>query len=116
MALEVLGLVGFALSQRNAALLQEELAIYFACESLGHDPKNPCDRSQFERLNFPTTAILALSIVLFAPVVNFVFVVNVRLLKEKFNDLRRFVQTRYTSVGVNSSKNTMSNSESTQRS
>ena len=93
--LEVLGFLSFSLLQRNGDL-QEELQIYFMCESQGHNPDNPCDRSRFEQLNFSIIYILSISIVLLTPVVNFVFVVNVKLLKEKLTTFRSVVQAQFT--------------------
>ena len=97
LVLEVLGFLIFSLTQKSVDLLQEELQSYFVCESRGHNPDNPCDRSQFERLGYPTIAILSISIVLLAPVANFVFVVNIQLLKEKLTAFKTIVQTQFTS-------------------
>ena len=85
----------FSLSQRSLHLLRKELQIYFMCESQGHNPDNPCDRSQFERFTYPTVFILSLSFVLLAPVVNFLFLVNFQLL---LTIIKSIVQAQFTSV------------------
>ena len=97
-ALEVLGFLTFSLSQRSIVLLRKELQIYFMCESRGHNPDNPCDRSQFEQYTYPAVFILSLSFVLLAPVVNFLFLVNIKLLKEKLTTFKNIVQAQFTSV------------------
>ena len=66
------------------------------CESQGHNPDNPCDRSRFVQLNYPIISILSISIILLTPVVNFVFIVNVKLLKEKLTAFRSIVQAQFT--------------------
>ena len=82
-ALVVFGLLSFSLSQKNRYLLWKELQIYFMCESQGHNPNDPCDRSQFERLSHPAVYTLSFSILLLAPVIHSVFVINIQLLKKK---------------------------------
>ena len=99
--LEILGFLTFSLTQKNLNRLQEELQSYFVCESQGHDPDNPCDRSQFERLRYPTITILSLIFVLLAPVVNFVFAIKIQLLKEKFTAFRSFIEAQFTNFFSN---------------
>ena len=94
--LEILGFLTFTLTQKNSNRLREELQIYFMCESQGHNPDNPCDRSQFERLRNPAITILSLTFILLAPVVNFVFAIKIQLLKEKLTAFRNIIQTQYT--------------------
>ena len=53
------------------------------CESQGHNPNDPCDRSRFERLSYPAVYTLSFSILLLAPVIHSVFVINIQLLKKK---------------------------------
>ena len=91
----VLGFLAFTLTKRSEVLLQEKLQRYFMCESQGHNPDNPCDRSQFEQLNYSTAITLSLSILLLAPVVNFVFIFNIRLLKEKLTTFRNIIQAQF---------------------
>ena len=109
LALNVLGFLIFSLFQRSAVLLQRELQRYFVCESQGYKPDSPCDRSRFERLGsnrsyygygYPTISIIATNIVLLAPVVNFVFVVNIQLLKEKFTAFRTKITSFFTKSSI----------------
>ncbi len=87
--LQVVGFVTFSLSEQASDSLQTELFSYFLCEQSGHDPDDPCSRSGFEDLVNPGVTILSIFMAMFAPFVNFVFVVDYRELKQKLMSLRK---------------------------
>ena len=75
-------LLGLALSVRYREQFLSEILCYFQCESKGVDPDNPCDISSYmNRISLTTRTISYILLGLF-PLVNFLFVVNVRLLKQ----------------------------------
>ena len=75
-------LLGLALNVRYREYFLSEILCYFRCESKGVDPDNPCDASGFmNRVTLTMTSIAYVLLGLF-PLVNFLFVVNVRLLKQ----------------------------------
>ena len=95
--LVVIGLLSFSLAHKCGGPLQKELQRYFICESQGHNPDNPCDRSQFEQLNYSAVFILSISMILLAPVIDFVFIVKVQLLKKKLTAFKNIIQAQFTS-------------------
>ncbi len=83
--LEVSGFVVFSLSQRNASKLFQEIEQYFICEANGHDPSNSCDRTAFERFQYPTILIISYALLLLIPLVNMVYVVDFQFLRSKMS-------------------------------
>ena len=43
---------------KNHSALVEEIQKYFLCEQQGHNPKNLCKRSEFERLTYSEVTLL----------------------------------------------------------
>ena len=84
--LTVFVLTSFTLSVRNIEPFSKELRGHFACEQLGQDPENPmlCDRQRFRRLAYPEVTAVAFVLLGLFPVVNLVYVLNVKELKEKW--------------------------------
>ena len=81
--LTVIALTSFTLATRNTGVIVNSAKRYFLCEQNGHDPSEPCSRSELERLMNPTGITLSfiLAMALF-PVVNLVYIVNIQELKE----------------------------------
>ena len=71
---------------RNAELFEARLENYFFCELSGHDPNNPCDRKSFSEISYPDLTVLAFALLGIFPVVNMVYAVNIKELKEKFRN------------------------------
>ena len=95
--LYVISQLNFTLGIQIADTLQTKVFSYFLCEQNGCDPSAPCDRSGFENL-FNQGILLLSSILSFlAPAVNFVFVVDYKELKQKFNLRSSKKTTRLTS-------------------
>ena len=84
--LTVFVLTSFTLSVRNIEPFATELRGHFACEQLGQDPENPmlCDRQRFRRLAYPEVTAVGFVLLGLFPVVNLVYVLNVKELKEKW--------------------------------
>ena len=80
--LTVVALTAFTLIVQDAEKLISARLLYFQCESKGIDPDNPCDPNIHIKLDH--VALTSLSYILLGlfPVVNFVFVISVRDLKE----------------------------------
>ena len=101
-------LMGFTLATRRVTEFRVAVAVYFQCETPGHDPANPCDRSKFEGLLNPALSLLAYVMLLLFPVMNFTFVINFRWLKGRFCHYvlkRKDVGESSTSGGTNFSTN-----------
>ena len=80
--LTVFALTAFTMFTRNAPRLVSSIQRYFICERRGHDPNNPCSRSGIADGNNHFMDTLSFLLVAFFPVVNLVYAVNVRELKE----------------------------------
>ncbi len=102
-AFEVLALVAFSLSQRNASQLTQEIGVYFTCEVNGHDPSSPCDRTAFERLLYPTIGIFSNILLLLIPLVNMVYVVDFQFLRRKMSSKKGNVIERQRSENISAS-------------
>ena len=85
--LQVIAFVTFSVTQQVSDTLQTELFSYFICEQNGNDPSNPCSRSGFEGLINPVIILLSYVLAMFAPAVNFVFVVDYKETKQKLKSL-----------------------------
>ena len=83
MVLSVVALTTFTLATKNTLIIVNSAQQYFFCELSGHDPSNPCNRSEFEKLTNPSVTTLSyiLMMALF-PVVNLVYIVNIEELKQ----------------------------------
>ena len=81
--LVIFTLISFTIATRNADQFSEELEKYFVCELIG--PSTPCPRQGFERLTQPEMTSIAYILLGLFPLANLVFVVNVREVKEKFD-------------------------------
>ena len=99
-ALVVVGLLTFSLYQKSGDPLQKELQRYFICESRGHNPDNPCDRSQFEQLNYPVVYTLFISMTLLTPVMLSVFIINIQLLKKKLTAFKKQFTSFFSKISV----------------
>ena len=80
-------LLGATLRVRDREHTTNEIQCYFQCESRGVDPSNPCDTSGY--FNLVTLIMSSISFILLGlfPLVNFIFVVNIRELKERCIEL-----------------------------
>ena len=79
----VFSLTSFTLATRNSGPFVMQLQAYFACEGRGHDPDNPCDRNNFRQLAYPGVATTSFILLDLFPVVNLLYVLNIRELKDK---------------------------------
>ena len=87
--LQVVAFIHFSLTRQASEVIQGEFFRYFLCEQNGDDPDNRCSRSGFENLINPVVAILSFTLSLLATVVNFVFVISYRDLKQKLKSTFR---------------------------
>ena len=82
--LNVFALMAFTLSTRNVNQYRKALKRNFLCERFGHDPSNPCDRSEVDSLKYPEINIFAYLLLVLIPCVNLIFVINYRKMKHWF--------------------------------
>lgn len=75
-------LMAFTLGARNLTQFRTAVVTNFVCESQGYNPEAPCDRSQLESLKYPGINVLAYSLLLLFPVINFTYVIKFRVLKK----------------------------------
>ena len=62
----------------------EALINYFICEGRGNDPNNPCDRNTFRQYSNPELTTISFVLINIFPVINLVYAVNIKEMKEKF--------------------------------
>ena len=80
--LAVVALTAFTLTTRDGDGFYSAVLRYFECESKGVDPNNPCDQSSYtKQLHVALTSLSYILLGLF-PMVNFIFVISVRELKQ----------------------------------
>ena len=79
--LAVVALTTFTISTRNGDLTARRIFEYFTCEQNGHDPDEPCSRSNFEELTNPAWTTLSYMLLGMFPIVNLIYAVNVEELK-----------------------------------
>ena len=81
----VIALISFTLSTKNSEQFVSRLLDHFDCEMHGQDPENPmaCDRNDFRQFSSPELAALVAALFSLFPVVNLVYVVNIKELKQK---------------------------------
>ena len=84
--LAVIALLAFSLTVRDSDTFTTEVLRYFECERKGIDPANPCDPSGY--IMVLDVALTSMSYILLGlfPTVNFIFVINVRELKQYLED------------------------------
>lgn len=83
MVLSVVALTTYTLSTANAPNSASQLLAYFICEQDGYQESDPCNRESFRQLAHPELiTIVYVSLGIF-PVVNLIYVVNIRELREK---------------------------------
>ncbi len=89
--LGVIALSAFTNMITDGEAIREEFDKYFLCESGGIDPDDPeqCDRSGFEQYQIPGLTATASVLIGMFPVVNVVFAVNVKDLKQFFRRFRK---------------------------
>ena len=58
----------------NLENISTEFLNYITCESNGHDPEDPCDKSRLEKLQQPVLEALTHNFLYLIPVLNLVFV------------------------------------------
>ena len=80
--LAVFAVLGFSLATRDVQRFTTEVTRYFECERKGMDPDNICDASGYQ--NLPNITIASLSYILIGmyPLFNFIYVIDVRVLKQ----------------------------------
>ena len=79
----MIALTAFTLAAKNDNLFLKEIARYFTCELPGNDPQNSCDRSRYQALLYPEMNCISYVLLGMFPVVNLVFAVNIKELKER---------------------------------
>ena len=80
--LAVIALSAFTLTVRDEESFSLAVLRYFECERKGVDPNNPCDPSIYtKRLHIALTSLSYILLGLF-PMVDFIFVINIRELKQ----------------------------------
>lgn len=77
--LAIITLVTQSLVLRNREAFSDELLKYFSCEL---EQDSPCSRQEFERLTYPVLIALSYAFLTLFPLINFLFVVNIRETKE----------------------------------
>ena len=77
-------LMAFTLATRNVKQFRAAITWHFLCESRGHDPANPCDRTQLEGLKYPGVSLVAYIMLVLFPTINFTYIINFRKLKRWF--------------------------------
>ena len=86
----MVALTSFTISTRNSEIISEELLNYFVCEGRGNDPNNPCDRNTFSQYLIPELTTISLVLIEIFPVINLVYVLSIKELKEKFKSCAKF--------------------------
>jgi len=79
-------LTEFTLSTRNSDNLISGIQIYFLCEQGGIDPDNPCSRDYLVNL-YPSISTLSYVLLALFPVVNLIYAINLKELKDFINML-----------------------------
>ena len=80
--LTVVALTAFTLTTRDGDEFTSAVFRYFECESKGVDPNNPCDPSGYIKLLHVALSSLSYILLGLFPMVNFIFVISVRELKQ----------------------------------
>ena len=80
----MVALTSFTIETRNSEPFMEALINYFICEGRGNDPNNPCDRNTFRQYSNPELTTISFVLINIFPVINLVYAVNIKEMKEKF--------------------------------
>ena len=79
----VVALTSYTVTTKNTPIMVKSAKKHFFCEQSGHDPNEPCSRSEFEKLTNASGITLSYTLLMAVfPAVNLVYVVNIRELKE----------------------------------
>lgn len=88
--LGTIGLAGFTIRARSRVSHFELALNYFNCEAAGHDERNPCNKTDLNQITANQILMSLASILFFVfPVVNLMYVINVKELKDRFNKLSK---------------------------
>ena len=77
-----IALVIFTLNVRFVNVVVRSIQEYFLCEQRGHDPENPCSRFEIIRYGFPWISAVSYTIIAAYPIVNLIYAVNIKRVKE----------------------------------
>ncbi len=80
--LAVVALTTFTLTTRNDEVTVKRIFLYFVCEQKGHNPDDPCSRSDFEELTYPAWTTMSYILLGMFPIVNLIYAVNIQELKD----------------------------------
>ena len=80
-------LTAFTLSIRNSSNFITSIQQYFLCEQGGHDSSSPCSRDYISQ-SFPSLTTLSYILLGLFPVVNLIYAMNLKELKEMAQKLR----------------------------
>ena len=70
--------INYVLIKTNLENISTEFQNYFTCESNGHNPEDPCDKSRLEELHQPVLEALTHNFLYLIPVLNLVFVFDTK--------------------------------------
>ena len=84
--LAVFAVLGFSLATRDAKRVTSGVIRYFECERKGVDPDNPCDTSGYENITNMYISLLSYILIGMYPLINFIYVIDVRELKQHLRD------------------------------
>ena len=82
MLVQLVSVTGLTVYTKNTPQLLENIEKYFICEQGGHNPSNPCSRSNVDKWSNPFLDAVGYFVLAFFPFVNLIYVVNIGELKE----------------------------------
>lgn len=94
--LSTVALTAFTLSTRDTPAFVRNIGLYFLCEQRGHDPENPCSRDYIKNSDSVLTMLSYVLLSLF-PVVNLIYAINIRELKEFMQKMKSTKNKRFSS-------------------
>ncbi len=94
--LSTVALTAFTLSTRDTPAFVRNIGLYFLCEQRGHDPENPCSRDYIKNSDSVLTMLSFVLLSLF-PVVNLIYAINTRELKEFMQRMKSTKNKRFSS-------------------
>ena len=94
--LSTVALTAFTLSTRDTPAFVRNIGLYFLCEQRGHDPENPCSRDYIKNSDSVLTMLSFVLLSLF-PVVNLIYAINTRELKEFMQRMKSTENKRFSS-------------------
>lgn len=74
--------MAFTLATRDVDQFRAAVTWFFQCELFGHNPDDPCDITLLQSLKFPGVSLVAYILLELFPVINFIYVINYRMLKK----------------------------------